>query len=226
MNLTLDYHEILRYLGHWGQKVDQQTESLILRCMEEIQQAAKPRYFYQIYNIRCDIDNEAILLPECGLTLPGRDLYEHLRQCRKCAVMAATLGIEADNLIRVAENTEMSRAVVLDACATEMVEKLCDAAELEIAQIAARENRGLQSRFSPGYGDCPLSLQKEIGRVLDTARKIGLTITENALMIPRKSVTAFVGFTTQIKKKKTNPCATCSMGGRCRFRKEGTTCGR
>ena len=226
MNLTLDYHEILRYLGHWGQKVDQQTESLILRCMEEIQQAAKPRYFYQIYDIRCDIDNEAILLPECGLTLPGRDLYEHLRQCRKCAVMAATLGIEADNLIRIAENTEMSRAVVLDACATEMVEKLCDAAELEIAQIAARENRGLQSRFSPGYGDCPLSAQRSIVNALNATRLIGLTVTPTSLLMPTKSVTAVIGlFDGEVHDAQTRPtCNICRMREHCRFRAAHTTC--
>ncbi len=225
MNLVPNKAEILRYLGYHSQKVDPQTEALIDDCIEELLKVAKPRYVYRIFTVQQDSLNETIFLPECNLTLSGRDIYEHLRECRKCAIMSATLGIEVDNLIRVTEAETMSRAVILDACATELIEKLCDFVELEIASLAAKEKRGINYRFSPGYGDCPLTLQNRIGDVLDTSRKIGLTITENALMIPRKSVTAFIGFTIQIKKN-TNKCATCSMGGRCKFRMEGTTCGR
>lgn len=225
MDLTLDRQEVLRYLGYRGQAIDSRTDALISGCMDQMLKTAKPRYVYRIFEVRQDIEQEAILLPECGLVLPGRDIYEHLRECRKCALMAATLGIEADNLIRVAEADAMSRAVILDACATDMIEKVCDWAEREIEVRAAEENRGVNFRFSPGYGDLPLTLQGRIGEVLDTVRKIGLTMTENSLMIPRKSVTALIGFTVR-PRKQVSKCATCSMRGQCRFRKEGTTCGR
>ena len=225
MDLTLDRQEVLRYLGYRGQTIDSRTDALISGCMDQMLKTAKPRYVYRIFEVRQDIEKETILLPECGLVLPGRDIYEHLRECRKCALMAATLGIEADNLIRVAETGEMSRAVILDACATDMIEKVCDWAEREIEARAAEENRGVNFRFSPGYGDLPLTLQGQIGAVLDTVRKIGLTMTENSLMIPRKSVTALIGFTVR-PRKQVSKCAACSMRGQCRFRKEGTTCGR
>lgn len=225
MNLTLDKQEILRYLGYRGQVLDSRTDGLLDQCIRQMLEGAKPRYTYRIFQVKQNIDDETIFLPECNLTLPGRDIYEHLRECRKCALMAATLGVEADNLIRVAETGEMSRAVVLDACATEMIEKVCDFVEQEIAAKAAEEGRGINSRFSPGYGDFPLEIQTQIGRILDAGRKIGLTVTPNALMLPRKSVTALIGFTIR-PKKAASKCTLCSMRGRCKFRKEGTTCGR
>ena len=49
------------------------------------------------------------------------------------------------------------------------------------------------SRYSPGYGDLPLELQREIIRVLDCGRTIGITLTESLLMQPSKSVTAVIG---------------------------------
>lgn len=225
MNISLDKNEVLRYLGYQGQALDERTDQMIDDCIDLIQRTAKPRYLYRIFDIRVG-EGESIELVGTNLILRGRDIYEHLRECRRCAVMAATLGVEADNLIRVSENTAMTQAVILDACATEYIEKLCDLAEDEISQLAADEKRGINWRFSPGYGDLALKIQNQVVTVLDATRKIGLTVTENSLMIPRKSVTAFIGFTTNIRKKKTSRCATCSMRGRCKFTKEGTTCGR
>ncbi len=223
MELKPDRREILRYLGYHGQTPDPQTDALLSQCIIKLQQAVKPRFTYRIFEVTQDLKNKRTLLPECDLVLPGHDIYRHLQGCEKCAVMAATLGIEADNLIRIAEAESMSRAVILDACATELIEKLCDYAEQEIAGLAAREEKHLNFRFSPGYGDCPLSLQKPITEILDTQRKIGLTVTEHALMLPRKSVTALLGFTRQPKHHAS--CATCSLQGRCQFQKEEKPCG-
>lgn len=225
MELRPDSQEILRYFGYGNGKPDLQTEKLMNECTETILKLVKPRYTYKIFDISLDLENERIILPGCNITFEGRDIYEHLRECRKCAVMAVTLGIEVDNAIRVAQVESMTKAMMLDACATEIIEKLCDEAEKEIAQIADKEGRKLNYRFSPGYGDFPITTQKIIGEILDVNRKIGLTITDKSLMIPRKSVTAVVGFANAIRKKK-NRCANCSMNGKCRYRREGTTCGR
>ncbi|MBE5040663.1 methionine synthase [Oscillospiraceae bacterium DSM 107454] len=227
MDITLDRQEILRYLGYRGQMIDNRTQKELDGCMQELLETAKPRYCYRIFEVRQDLEKEEIVLPQCDLRLLGRDIYEHLRGSRKCAVMAATLGIEADNLIRISEAESMTRAVILDACAADMIEKVCDMAEAEIGALAAAEGCGLTSRYSPGYGDFPLSVQESISRILDTGRQIGLTVTENQLMIPRKSVTALIGFSLRPGlKKKGSRCAVCSMRGRCKFRKEGTYCGR
>jgi cobalamin-dependent methionine synthase I len=51
----------------------------------------------------------------------------------------------------------------------------------------------LVSRYSPGYGDLPLEMQREIIRALDCGRTIGVTLTESLLMQPSKSVTAVIG---------------------------------
>ncbi|MFR5438683.1 MAG: hypothetical protein ACLTJN_00360 [Monoglobus pectinilyticus] len=48
------------------------------------------------------------------------------------AVMAVTLGIEVDNSIRIAQGNDMLKAVVMDSCATEFIEKVCDEVEKKI----------------------------------------------------------------------------------------------
>ena len=48
-------------------------------------------------------------------------------------------------------------------------------------------------RFSPGYGDLPLSLQPEVIRATGADRRLGITLSSSLLMTPKKSVTAIKG---------------------------------
>ncbi len=221
MELIPDREEILRYLGYHGQKIDPQTAELLDTCIESMSDSVKPRFCYRVFSIE---HGETVFLPECNLHLSGRDIKNHLQNCQKCILLAVTLGVEADNLIRISEAESMTRAVILDAVATELTEQLCNHAEKELLPLAEQDGCLFTSRFSPGYGDLPISLQSRISEILDTPRKIGLTTTEHSLMIPRKSVTAILGFT---KTPCTNlhNCSACSLKGRCQFQKEDASHG-
>ena len=223
MKLYPDRSEILRYLGYRGQKIDLQTQELLDACIKTMVASVKPRFCYRVFDIE---QGEPLVLPECELSLPGNAIKEHLTDCKKCVLLAATLGIEADNLIRVAESDSMARAVMLDAVATELTEQLCDYAGSEIEAVAAKEDCTISTRFSPGYGDLPITLQSRISEILDAPRKIGLTVTDQSLMIPRKSVTAILGFTkAPSANKKLHDCSRCFMSSHCQFQKEGSACG-
>lgn len=226
MNQALDKKEILRYLGYRGQTIDEHTNALIDTCMRQLEESAKPRFIYRTFTLLQNEETKTLSFPECGLTICSENLFQHLSGCRKCVILAATLSVAADNLIRISQSESMSRAVILDACAADMIEKLCDFAETEIAKSAEADGLFLRTRFSPGYGDCPLTIQNDIGRILDTSRKIGLTITDRALMLPRKSVTAFIGLGKDNSRKAPPSCDTCNMRGRCQYQREGITCGR
>lgn len=76
-------------------------------------------------------------------------------------------------------------------------------------------------RFSPGYGDYPIEMQKEYLRILDAPRKIGLTTGDSCLLVPSKSVTAVLGISDNPIERRKRGCAICSMKGKCRFRRNG-----
>ena len=224
-DIKLDKGEVLRYLGYNNQSIDGGLDGVIDECMEEILKISRYRYIYRVFDVR---KNESCTeLEGANVRLTGGDINAHLKDCPKGALMAVTLGIETDNAIRISQSTDMLKAVVLDACATELAEKVCDMAEAEIKEIAEREGLGTNFRFSPGYGDLPLDTQKSIIDALDAGRKIGLTLTESSIMIPGKSVTAIIGFTKDRAAQTGKPgCDICSMKDTCKFRKAGTTCGR
>lgn len=222
----INKNEILRYLGMNGKAADENLRALIDECTAEIAETARMRYTYRIFDIKIGTYNDMSCVSLGSVRLLGNDIYEHLRDSKKCAVFAATLGVEVDSVIRAAQRGGMLRALVLDACATEFIEKLCDDAEEEIKKEAAKEGCGTNFRFSPGYGDLPIEAQSDVLALVDAGRRIGVTVTDSSVMIPQKSVTAIIGFTREYVKNKRSGCDICSMRNNCIFRKGGTTCGR
>ena len=121
----------------------------------------------------------------------SRDLAKNLDGCEHAVVFCATVGHGIDRLIRKYSVVSPAKAVVLQGLGAERIEALCDlfCAELEANGSTTRP------RFSPGYGDLSLELQRDIFRLLDCQRQIGVTLGDSLLMSPSKSVTAIIGVT-------------------------------
>ena len=74
-------------------------------------------------------------------------------------------------------------------------------------------------RFSPGYGDLPIEIQKDFFRVLEPNRKIGVSLTESMMMIPSKSVTAIIGISDTFCDNTHHNCNICEKSN-CSYRRE------
>lgn len=117
-----------------------------------------------------------------------------LKNCDRLILFAATLGIGIDRLIYKYSRISQSKAVILQGIGAERIESLCDLfCEVMDKNIRINCNTSLIPRISPGYGDIPLEMQKDILSMLDSSRKIGVTLNSSLLMSPSKSVTALVG---------------------------------
>ena len=67
-----------------------------------------------------------------------------------------------------------------------------DETELEIRRELS-DGETLVSRYSPGYGDYPLSEQQRLLTILDAPRTVGVSLTDTLVMAPSKSVSAVIG---------------------------------
>ena len=83
-------------------------------------------------------------------------------------------------------------ASILQATGAMYIEELVDITNSEIKKIAEAAGLNTKPRYSPGYGDVPLQVQKDFFRLLPCTR-IGLTLMDTLIMAPEKSVSAFVG---------------------------------
>ncbi|MDO4393490.1 MAG: vitamin B12 dependent-methionine synthase activation domain-containing protein [Bacillota bacterium] len=156
------------------------------------------------------------------IKLEGFSIQKHLEGCDKVAVMAVTIGAGIDALLRTKQVNDMASAVIIDCGASLYIEEACDAFEEHI-----RNEVGMFTtpRFSPGYGDYPLRYQENILRYVDAQRKIGINITDDYLMVPRKSVTALIGISDHQVSGRLATCGECVLKDKCTLRKEGRYCG-
>lgn len=192
--MIINKKEVLRYLGYRNQEISDELDAFIDLCIAECERTARPGSVYRIFDIVRT--NGGIDLAGTAVTLKGSSITAHLKSCTKCALMAATLGAGIDNLIYTAQRLNITKALILDACASDMVERVCNDLNRQITREAAKFGFKTNYRFSPGYGDLALETQPEILSLLDAQRAIGLTCTADFLMTPRKSVTAVIGFIT------------------------------
>lgn len=182
--------ETALYLGYGKHEPDEIILKMMDDCEGPLMEAARPAYAFGVFDtIVCS--EERIALSECTLELTGKDIGKLLRNCGKAVLFAATLGSGVDALIRRLQVNDMPKALITDAMAGAAIEQICNDFQ---AELAARFPGTVQTmRYSPGYGDLPLSLQKDLLAMLEAGKRIGLTVTDGSMLTPVKSVTAIIG---------------------------------
>lgn len=156
--------------------------------------------------------------------LIGDDIRRLLSDCSEAALMALTLGAPLEKRLMREEVTNMQNAYIMDVCASQAVEDASDAFVKSLGAKLRSAGRYLTNRYSPGYGDYPLSVQKTLLEYLNAARTIGLTLTPTDLMVPRKSITAVMGISDQPKPDVYGTCTHCPLITKCSFRERGERC--
>ncbi len=172
--MPYDRREILRYAGCSAET--DEISSLMEECIGEADGILCYKVCYGVFPYNGECISSA--------------LSKNLSGCSRVVLFATTVGLPLDRLIMRYGKISPSKALMLQAIGAERIESLCDAF---CRDIRAKLSSELKPRFSPGYGDLPLEIQRDIFRVLDCSRKIGLTLNESMLMSPTKSVTAIVG---------------------------------
>ena len=109
---------------------------------------------------------------------------------REVVFLCGTLGAEFDAWQRRLAATSAADAYLAQEIGLAAVEKEMDELEKEAKVKVEAEGLKLLPRKSPGYGDLPIELSREIINCLDATKKIGVSITDTNLLVPSKSVTA------------------------------------
>ena len=107
---------------------------------------------------------------------------------RDAVFLCGTLGAAFDVWQRRLSVTGAAAAYLAQQIGLDAVERLMD--DLEGEARAAVGDGALLPRRSPGYGELPLALSREILDALDATKKIGVSLTAANLLVPSKSVTA------------------------------------
>lgn len=182
--------EVFRYLGYGSHEPDEGTAKLVEECISELSQAADVKVLKREFPL--SVSENGVIDGGCFVT-DSKKLLRNLGGCGRVLVMAVTLGAEADRLLARYGKLFVAKAVVMQAAAAAMIEAYCNEFCAEWREEYEKKELYLRPRFSPGYGDFPLSCQKRILDSLEAGKRIGITLTDGGLMMPSKSVTAVMG---------------------------------
>ena len=183
----LDINEVLRYAGVKNPNLE--TQKLLNECVSLVPEKVHGKVCY--VKVPVIVEDESIDFD--FFKIHSKDLQKNLSGCHSAVIFAATVGFEFDKLIKTYGSISPSKALFLQSIGTECVEKLCDLFNKDINVEQNELGNNTAPRFSPGYGDLPLELQKEIFNLLNCEKNIGVFLNESLLMTPSKSVTAIIG---------------------------------
>lgn len=218
-NIRLNHNQIQNYLGYSNTDVvDQQTQIEIEEGVKVVRKYSQPRYVFKKYNSFEILDG--VLKLDDYFLIESNNLADHLIKSKSIVILAVTLGMKVEQIIKKEMLINPSNGLILDAIASEFIEKCANEA---CKQIVMEEKFFRNTRFSPGYGDLSLQTQEKIIEILDTERKIGLYSNQSFLLLPSKSITAFFGL-FDTKKSLRKSCRNCQFLGNCRYRDEGVFC--
>ena len=213
IKIRFDYNTVFARLGYKksSTQVSGDFRNEIAAWIDEAAAAVKLEAAVIKCGITVDSENSRIrIFPENGpdndgqadnrrtngsseIEIESKSLCKFLAGHSRILLMGITGGSAVMELIDSCQKNNMTKAVVLDAAAGEMVDNGLDfIISLVNRELARESGRLLSKRFSPGYGDLSLIAQREFYHLLEM-EKLGVTLTESFMLVPQKSVIALTG---------------------------------
>ncbi|WP_423363624.1 hypothetical protein [Mycoplasma sp. P36-A1] len=198
--MKLNIANIKRYLNYPNKDLDQTTQDNINKAIKIIQDNVQPIFTITKISIKTEMDKVII---NNKVTIKSKDLVKYFNTTTQAYLISATLGKEIDLQIKRNLVIDIGVAYSLNAVATEYIEQYID-------EQLSKYTTNYKQRFSIGYGDSPLIKQTELLPLIKD--KSNISVLENGILVPSKSVTAFVKIdNTEIYNK----CNTCIIKNNC-----------
>ena len=195
--ITINRHEVIRYLGfkrHTSESSDD-INALIEQQILEARYLLQPQGLIEHVQIT-DREQEQwkVICDHGKYVISGERIYKHLENCTIVTLMAVMVGQQLDEQIDCYfQQQQPTKGLILDAIGSDSVERVADYVNEYVNKEAKRKGYTTRFRFSPGYGGWSVEHQRPLIEYLQ-AERIGVTITEYSQLVPRKSVSAVIGW--------------------------------
>jgi len=218
LKITPDLEEVKsRVRARKGDEVKGLTETLL----EEAKGLIRPKVVYEFYNIKGVKKDRIVFEGDWALEWEAQSPCFSFEGVRKVALLAGTIGPYLEKRVEelFRESTPL-KALLLDEIGSAALEVLLDEAWEFIDSIVREESFKAGTPMSPGMPGLPIEAQREIVARIPVW-KIGLSLTQGGILVPRKSFTALIGIGENlIKANKREMCKICKLHDQCPYRKD------
>jgi cobalamin-dependent methionine synthase I len=175
-------------------KIDNKVQSILDGEVKRASTLLKPKGVYRMFRPASN-ENGKMRFRDSEFIIRSKQVTRMLRNSDPVILFMITIGPDLEEGVKeLFARDEMAGAVILDAIGSETADAAADEMHrVVLKRLAEEENLSVTPRFSPGYGDWPVTVQ---GDFLDACGGglIGISVNESSLMIPRKSVSAVLGW--------------------------------
>ena len=202
--LKISPKEILRYMQCKEETDD--IKNVIKEILPLVYDVLSPKGSFVYLPIRCNEDEINI----ADTFFKSHSLAKNLKDCNFAIVFTLSLGINIDMLIKKHSVTSTLEAFCINAVATAAIEEYANRFCLEMAENLKNDGLYTHPRFSPGYGDLAIDNQITFLNLTNAHRLVGITLTENYMMMPSKSITAIMGVSSKDTGCTHHDCENCN----------------
>jgi hypothetical protein len=210
--IEIDKKKVCRNLGYEnGHGPSPSISSLIDEEIDEAYSLIQPSCFYRIMDINRVRRPRVTLLNGITYSITSEVLSWVLYPCKKAVIFVASIGKGLEESAKqVMDDGHLLKATVLDAIGSEATEKVAYHLQDRIRELANFYEGEITLRYSPGYCDWDITQQRVLFKAMDSA-PIGVELTEECLMVPRKSVSGIIGLGWGEKRRlRLSPCQFCT----------------
>jgi len=203
----IDIEQVQLNIGYYtNRKLPARMVTMISDYVEHASYLVDPSYSYVIRDIEQVRGSYAVI--EGSIVFESEVIARLLENCNKVAVFLTTIGSYFEETVnQLAEDTFVLQAAVLDAIGSGAVEKLANTVQTMVGDEASTDGLYISQRFSPGYCDWNVEQQEMVFQAMN-GDSAGIKLTEECLMLPRKSVSGIIGIGPR-EVADYNPCRTC-----------------
>lgn len=139
------------------------------------------------------ITGDRVIIAESDRLFNGSNMVRLLKNCDYATLMVCTIGRDIAEKVEGLKKVSLTDAYYLDRIGAWMADYMAEHVGRIIETDIIKNGYEPTFRYAAGYGDWELSAQAEIMR-LTQAERIGVSVIETYIMIPRFSVSAVIGW--------------------------------
>ncbi len=161
-------------------------------------------------------DSKKIKLLSKGFTIEdqtfdcGTIIQSNLKNSDTIVFIISTLGNELETLSKIyMDSNDILNGYLIDKIGSELVETLADKTEIYLQEFIEPYELKMTNRYSPGYCGWNVSDQQKLFSLLPD-KFCNVSLNEDSLMIPIKSISAVIGIGKNVERKNYQ-CSICEI---------------
>jgi hypothetical protein len=164
----------------------------IKKAIELAYSLIKGKACYRTFQIK-EVTTDRIAISESERLYYGNNMVRLLKDCDYTTLLVCTIGNNIVEKVEELKRTSLADAYYLDRAGAWMADFMAEETGRMIETEIVENGYSPTFRYAAGYGDWDLSAQTEIMRLTE-ANRIGVSVTETFIMVPRFSVSAVIGW--------------------------------